>query len=384
MGKKTKGTARIRYLSLGLMVLIGAMCGIWIAEIAESAFPVGQTGGELIFLMLVLFGVFLFAMLFQTVLHEAGHLVFGRWIGYRFLSFRIFSVMWIRENGEIRRKRYTLAGTSGQCLMAPPEKKEGKFPVVLYNLGGAGMNLAAAAVFGGLGWLTAGIPLLSSVWCMAALAGLALALLNGIPMSAAVPNDGYNALCLRRSQSARDSFWIQLKVNEQIAKGVRLHQMPEEWFTVPTDEEMKNSMTAVQGVLVCNRLMDACRLEEAAGLMTRLLQMDSGIVPLHRNLLLLDLLYCELTGENRREVAEALFTDELKKFVRSMRQNPSVLRTLYAYALLQERDGAKAAALQAQFEKIAETYPYPCEIQGERVLMVIAMGKSGAAPAVAG
>ena len=79
MGKKSKGTARIRYLSLGLMVLIGAMCGIWIAEIAESAFPVGQTGGELIFLMLVLFGVFLFAMLFQTVLHEAGHLVFGLW-----------------------------------------------------------------------------------------------------------------------------------------------------------------------------------------------------------------------------------------------------------------------------------------------------------------
>ena len=67
-----------------------------------------------------------------------------------------------------------------------------------------------------------------------------------------------------------------------------------------------------------------------------------------------------------------------------MRQNPSVLRTLYTYALLQERDGAKAAALQTQFEKIAETYPYPCEIQGERVLMVIAMGKSGAAPAVAG
>ena len=256
--------------------------------------------------------------------------------------------------------------------------------MVLYNLGGAGMNLAAAAVFGGLGWLTAGIPLLSAIWCMAALAGLALALLNGIPMSAAVPNDGYNALCLHRSQSARDSFWIQLKVNEQIAKGKRLHQMPEEWFAVPTDEEMKNSMTAVRGVLACNRLMDACRLEEAAGLMTRLLQMDSGIVPLHRNLLLLDLLYCELTGENRREVAEALFTGELKKFVRSMRQNPSVLRTLYTYALLQERDGAKAAALQTQFEKIAETYPYPCEIQGERVLMVIAMGKSGAAPAVAG
>lgn len=54
-----------------------------------------------------------------------------------------------------------------------------------------------------------------------------------------VNNDGRNALELSRSEEATRAFWIQMKVNEQIAKGLRLKDMPDEWFKVPSDELMK-------------------------------------------------------------------------------------------------------------------------------------------------
>lgn len=91
-----------------------------------------------------------------------------------------------------------------------------------------------------------------------------MASMNGVPMRmGTVNNDGYNAFVLTRSSEAMRSFWVQMKVNEQMAKGIRLKGMPDEWFAVRSDEVMKNSMVAVMGVLACNRLMDAEQFEAA-------------------------------------------------------------------------------------------------------------------------
>ena len=56
--------------------------------------------------------------------------------GYKFNSFRIFSVILIKQNEKLKIKNISLAGTGGQCLMSPPELIDGKMPYVLYNLGG--------------------------------------------------------------------------------------------------------------------------------------------------------------------------------------------------------------------------------------------------------
>lgn len=67
-----------------------------------------------------------------------------------------------------------------------------------------------------------------------------------------------------------------------------------------------------------------------------------------------------------------MFTKTQKKFMKSMKNFPSVLRTEYAYALLCENDTAKAEHIKAKFEKCAKTYPYPNDIQSERELMEMA------------
>ena len=316
------------------------------------------------------------ALIFHIIIHEGGHLVFGLLTGYRFSSFRIFSFMWVKDGESVKFKRHSIAGTGGQCLMSPPDIKNGEMPIVWYNLGGSLMNIIFSTVFLICFFLFNSVSVLSGILLLFALLGFSLAILNGVPMRmGAIDNDGYNAISLTKDAEAREAFWMQMKVVEETTKGVRLRDMPPEWFTVPTDEAMSNSMVAARGVFACNRLMDEERFEEADELMAHLLEIESGMVGLHRSILVCERIYVELIHQNRREVVEEKLTKNLQSFMKAMKDTLSILRTQYAIALLYDGDKAKAETIKAQFEKRAKTYPYPHEIDSERDLMKLAESK---------
>ena len=88
--------------------------------------------------------------------------------------------------------------------------------------------------------------------------------------------------------------------------------------------------------------------------------------------MVVDRIYCELIRENRRDVLEDMLDRQQKKFMKSMKNFPSVMRTDYAYALLAEQDMTKAGTIKGRFDKKARTYPHPSEIVGERQLMIYA------------
>ena len=96
-------------------------------------------GVSLLAILILLFSIFL-----QVLLHEGGHLVCGLATGYRFVSFRIFNLTFIRKDGKLCIKRFSLAGTGGQCLLTPPERPLEDIPTTLYNLGGVLANLLTA------------------------------------------------------------------------------------------------------------------------------------------------------------------------------------------------------------------------------------------------
>ena len=58
----------------------------------------------------------------QLIIHEGGHLVAGLLTGYRFVSFRVLNWLLIRKDGRLQWRNFELAGTGGQCLLAPPDK----------------------------------------------------------------------------------------------------------------------------------------------------------------------------------------------------------------------------------------------------------------------
>ena len=351
-------------------VLIGAVCGILFMKYLDRPETAGTPGGGKILTILVALVSMCAALILQIIIHEAGHLVFGLLTGYKFISFRVYSFMWMKDNDRIRFKRMSIAGTGGQCLMAPPDLKDGKMPVQLYNYGGAIMNLIASAISGGLSLLCPAGSLFRPFLLMMLVTGIAYALMNGLPLRMSlVNNDGRNAWDLARSPEAVRAFWTTMKMNELSARGVCLRDMPEEWFAVPDEEGMKNGITSSLGAVACSRLMEQGRFEEADALMERLLSQNNGIPGVLRKMLVCDRIYVELIRENRPEALEALRTKDQLKFMKSMKKYPSVLRTEYAYALLAEKDPEKAQTVMEAFEKAARTYPNPNDITIERELM---------------
>ena len=351
-------------------VLIGAVCGILFMKYLDRPETAGTSGGGKILAILGALVSMCAALILQIIIHEAGHLVFGLLTGYRFISFRVYSFMWMKDNDRIRFKRMSIAGTGGQCLMAPPDLKDGKMPVQLYNYGGAIMNLIASAISGGLSLLCPAGSLLRPFLLMMLVTGIAYALMNGLPLRMSLANnDGRNAWDLARSPEAVRAFWTTMKMNELSARGVCLRDMPEEWFAVPDEEGMKNGITSSLGAVACSRLMEQGRFEEADALMERLLSQNNGIPGVLRKMLVCDRIYVELIRENRPEALEALRTKDQLKFMKSMKKYPSVLRTEYAYALLAEKDPEKAQTVMEAFEKAARTYPNPNDITIERELM---------------
>ena len=354
------------------MVLIGVACGVLIGRYVIGSDSDAPEKEKALSFVLIFIEIYV-ALLLSTIAHEAGHLVFGLMTGYEFRSFRIFSFMLLKEEGKLKLKRFSLAGTSGQCLMTPPEPKDGRMPFVLYNLGGVIFNV----IFGGLfltGYLLCGgTAYLSPLLLTFSVVNFVLAAANGIPMRVGtVDNDGCNVISMVKNGEALRAFWIQMMIASQNAAGVGPREMPDEWFEVPTDEAMKNSMVAVLGVFACNRLMYEEKYDEAYALISHMLEIDSGIVGLHRNLLICDEIYIELISQNRHDIVQNMLTAAQIRFMKSMKSFPSVLRTEYALALLFEKDVVKTGGILAEFEKVAKTYPYQSDIDSERVMIELA------------
>ncbi|MBE6891362.1 MAG: hypothetical protein E7481_04970 [Ruminococcaceae bacterium] len=371
MSKGKKKNKAQGVIGVIFFMLIGFFCGILMAEYAFSS-------DEPILGFIILFVSMYVTMILQIIIHEGGHLIFGLLTGYKFVSFRIGSFTLIRINNELKFKKLSLAGTGGQCLLSPPEMKDGKIPYVLYNLGGSILNTITAIVFLILGLVFKEIEILNAVLIMAAIVGFAYALMNGIPLRlGTIDNDGYNTLSMSKDPKALRSLWIQMKASEMTANGVRLKDMPEEWFTLPEKEEMKNSMTAVLGVFACNRLMDELRFDEAEKLMKEYLNEENAAVGIYKSLMTCDIAFCEMIKDlPDTEAIEKLLDKQQKAFMKSMKNYPSVLRTEYTYQLLIKKDIPTALKLKKQFEKVLKTHPYTADVESETELIQIAETKA--------
>lgn len=369
---KKKRSPIPQILMIVLLLCVGFGAGYLFAQYLETLIPADADTAETLFSLAWMLICLYAAIYLQTIVHEGGHLIFGLMTGYGFVSFRIGSLMLQRMDGKLRLMRFSLAGTGGQCLMSPPGQMGEDLPVMLYNFGGALMNLAAAALCLLLNLACADQPFLSMFLLMNAAFGLVDAVANGVPMKGLVNNDGHNALSLRKDPAARRSLWIQLKVNALQAQGVSIADMPEEWFVLPSDEALANSMIAPLGPFCSDRLMAQRRFADAALLQDKLLSGDNGVAPVHRALMTCDRIFCELIGENDAEVLSSLNTKKYRKTIAALKSLPSAMRTAYAQALLTDGDEAKAAKLLARFDKRAKSYPYPADIAHERALMELA------------
>ena len=346
-----------------LMIAIGCLIGLFCLDPVFALVDiVGSTA-----VWLIVAAAFIFGLIISIIIHEAGHLIFGLMTGYRFVSFRIFSFALVKCDDGIKLKRYSIPGTAGQCLMAPPEIKDGKMPTVIYNLGGCIVGLVFFAIFGTVAYLTYSLPVAYLSFLILSLVNLITALVNLIPnRGAQINNDGANAISIRKSPEATRAFRTQLLIAERQFMGDIFSEMPEEWFEMPADELLDNPLIATIAFLKAVRLMEEKKLDEARDVIEHILSVDAAVVGVNKMTLMLELLYiASINGD--RIAADRIFGVELKKG-KGVPKSFTLLRVMYAYESLILEDERAANKTRRRIDKVLsklKSFAFPKQLESE-------------------
>lgn len=350
-GKRINTAVTVIYLAAIVFVIAIYIKSIYNVEYFSAFDSQEQVLMHILFSIVGLLFIAIAGMLLQTIIHEAGHLIFGLLTGYKFNSFQFLIFEFYKKNGKLKFRLSIVPGAAGQCLMIPPNPVNGKYSVQLYYLGGVLVNIISGAAFIGLYFALREEAFSACAMLIIAVSGFFFALTNGIPISVKVNNDGYNAVELSKSIEARLANWRLLKINYLHNNGVEFKDMPDELFSISENEKFKSSMEASVTCLICQRLLEKRQFDEADRLMAQLLEQRTVITVYQRDVLLCERVFYELVNQNRREVIEEMRTEEQKEFLRKKRLTPTVMRTEYAYALLAEHNTEEADKIRAKFDE---------------------------------
>ena len=372
MKKKKVRTKLARMTSYILPMLVGGIAGIEGVRIGRYIFGKGSSIVQDIPAIILSLVIMLIMFLVQTIIHELGHMICGLISGYKFSSFRVGNIILLKDNGKFKIKKYSLPGTGGQCIMIPTSEKGEDIPIILYNLGGALLNLITAllallalVVFGGNAIVDAALKLFMVI-------GVLSALLNGIPMSSnQLDNDGMNIITLKKSPEARKAFVNNFLIYEKLTEGKLLREIPEELFDINMEDKVEDSISA--GVITNKflRLIDLWKPEEAMELGEYILEHVEKINGVHKNIVKQEMVYCAIMLNYPKDKISEMYMDkELTQYLKMAANVISTPRIKYVYALLVEQDEKEAEKQYNNFYKIMKSYPYESDKKTEEELLL--------------
>ena len=372
-----------KILQMVFSLLIGALIGgaavgatIFIIEGSEGTADVLRKVGELplvdfVVPIVLAFVAMVVAIVLHIVLHEAGHLLMGLATGYRFSSFRIGSIAFVRREGRISIRRYKLAGTGGQCLMLPPEVPAERVPFFWYNAGGVVMNIVVALL--ALVMLkTCDLSMWWSEWSMMmVIVGLFLAVVNGVPMRpGGMQNDGMNILMLYRNPEKRKDLMHQLQIAAAATEGKRASEMPAEWFDSDPMDDPKDLIRLASRLNHQARLIDQGRFVEAHTAVADLLAHFDELPQIVRFELAGEYVFTELLTTGCKEIVEKYWTKKQADYVKAGAKFSSAKqRILFAYALYAENDADKARQIYHDTLRLQDDYLIAGEVRSDLALM---------------
>lgn len=303
----------------------------------------------------------------HLIIHEAGHLIFGLLTGYSFLSFRIGSYIVVKEEEKLVIKRYKLPGIAGQCLMIPPDTKNGKSPFALYNYGGVILNLTAS-IIGIMIGVNLNYPL-KSILVAFSMAGFFMTLTNGIPIIiGGVPNDAHNILSIIKDKGAKESFFIQLKVHALQSQGLRLKDMPIETFKLEEDADLSKPLNTALRLIEYNWYLDNLDLENAKKAINSFKPYFKKIAASYKYEINCERIFLELVGDCDRKLIDDLYDKNLKKYIKAARLMIGKKRLLMAYEAFYNNNKEKALEYYEELKASAREYPVKGEAEMELML----------------
>lgn len=355
MKEKRKITEKLTIcLVMGIYMFIGVRSAlISLKDDSKYSFPI-LTG--LIVYMLV-------AAVFHVILHEGGHLIGGLATGYEFTSFRIGSLVWIKDKErKIRLKRMKVQGTGGQCLLRPPKVPIEECPYKWYHLSGGLMNIGI-----GIACILLYLFLLPKNYITYALfeefgeIGIALGLANLIPCKfGGVQNDGYNLIELGKDMNAKKCTNIVLEINALLTMADSYADLPKELV-----EEIKAidfTKMDITNVSIANALNYQAAMYFVEGNYDKAYELQKyildtpGVLQIIRNEAKCECLFYEIVHTQNKEKVEELYDKELQQYVKATAIYPSRQRLLHAYYHLYMKDEKKANEAYEKLKKLVDTY----------------------------
>ena len=309
-------------------------------------------------------------LILQIIIHEGGHLVAGLLTGYRFVSFRIFNLTLIKKDGHYEWRNFSLGGTGGQCLMAPPLRPLSEIDTRWYNLGGVLANFVVSTV-ALLLMLCCTLPVWAETFLlMLTFFGFLLALTNGIPMRlGGVNNDGYNLFYLEKTPLDKRLLCQMLEANARIQNGIQPKDMAEEMFITEAPVDWKDGIQVNWQLMVVARLENQHRWEEAYALLQEGLANKKHIAALFQQELTLEMVFvCLVTG--RLEEARERYTKNLRKYVKQfMKTQSSKQRIHFATTLLLDGNREEAFRILENLKAHRDDYLLQGEVDMDIELM---------------
>ena len=318
-----------------------------------------QTVAEILWMLIAV----LLAFILHIILHEGGHLVAGLLTGYRFVSFRFLNFTLINRDGRLQWRNFELAGTGGQCLMAPPDKPLEEINTRWYNAGGVLANILIVLLSLVLVWAFDLPHWLNELLIIMAFIGIVTALTNGIPMKlGGVANDGYNLLQMEKDLPGKQSFCNILDINARSQEGETYSEMPERLFALPQPIDWKNSMHVGSVLSAATRLLAIHQWEDAYQLLTEALNHKNEYMMLYQleteNMMIQT---CILSG--RDDEARLHYTREVEKHIGQHASTQSDKQlTSMAVALVLDNDRPKAENILHNLEANRDKYIHQSDV----------------------
>lgn len=348
-----------------------------VVAFVAAAFFIGFASGQIVtyaknFIVLeseLLNNIFWFAVIFlsiylvvmiQIIIHEAGHMIGGFITGYRFLYFRIGSTTLVRTDNGFKIRKLRVPGTGGQCIMVPPEMKDGDYPVVIYHLGGGLLNIILSLVAIIIIKTCSLNPVATGYLEIFAIVGIYLGIANLVPLKI-ISNDGANIIYLKNDLEERAALHKILNDEEDI---INCKEVEETSLNI---DEADLSKTFIQGIFV-NKMEDRfykMEFEEAKFIGEKLLA--EAKMNMTYEFMVKTTLSTIYLIKGSVEQAEKLLKDKsLKKYLK----NKGVFHVeILNYArdrILEGKDGKK---IRKRIEKMKDKYIYPSHVKAAFEIM---------------
>ncbi|MFW6016737.1 MAG: M50 family metallopeptidase [bacterium] len=124
-------------------------------------------------------------------IHEFGHFLFGKILGYKLMSYRFGIFSWNNQNGKMKFSIMINKGYSGLCAMLPPNKDMSKKIEALYYSGGIIFNLFFMFLAFIIADFFSDFTIINNLLLISAFLSGAMAIINFLPFNSGNnPTDG--------------------------------------------------------------------------------------------------------------------------------------------------------------------------------------------------